>query len=49
MLALPTASRTRPRVMPTARSLADDTSIWYWRTNPPIEATSATPGMDWSG
>jgi len=35
---------TPPRVAPCCFSLSDDTSIWYWRTKPPMLATSATPG-----
>ena len=31
-------------VMPKARSLSGSTTTWYWRTMPPIVATSATPG-----
>ena len=31
-------------VTPKARSLSGSTTTWYWRTMPPIVATSATPG-----
>ena len=30
--------------MPKARILSGSTTTWYWRTMPPIVATSATPG-----
>ena len=44
----PTASITCDSVTPACRSFAGLTSIWYCRTNPPMLATSATPGTLWS-
>ncbi len=39
------ALTTRPCGMPYARRRSGSSTIWYWRTMPPIVATSATFGM----
>src|SRR5574338_712807 len=40
------ASSTMPIGTPYARSLAGSTVTWYCLTNPPMLATSATPGTE---
>ena len=40
----PRASMTSWSKIPRSRIFAGETSIWYCRTKPPTDATSATPG-----
>ncbi len=41
-----TARKTSSSLTPCARMASGSTSIWYSRTKPPTEATSATPSAD---
>ena len=42
------ASTTMPWVMPSVRIRSGSSTTWYWRTMPPMLATSATSGTVFS-